>query len=251
MLTSNLISGKITEDLKKRLLANYVKSDSNVFTLYVSANGDDTTGDGTQERPFQTVKRACQETASINAYNRIDIEPLTDITEGGFALPSLKKIRFNTSQKHTITFTQNVGLTSCISIEFYKCVFEGGIDLTFGSVVNFNNCTFDGDNSYGVCLRVRYNSSASLFYTNTIKSTSDKSVIGVSAYCDSYILLSGDQINLDGAFTSFIRIDDNSAIGIGASTKINSLGNLSGTQYVLLDACISNIKSRGGGSLSI
>lgn len=83
--TSDLVADKVTAGLKAKLLENVWRKPTEFgYSIYVSAQGDDTTGNGTQGKPFKTVSRAI--TWLVDNYigrpnTNYTVHALTDIDE--------------------------------------------------------------------------------------------------------------------------------------------------------------------------
>ena len=158
--------------------------------IHVSANGSDTTGDGSQAKPYKTIDHIARHVLPYRATDAVAyIHPLTDITEGSFSgFTGTNRVTINQQAQHTITFNRTIGLRNGV-YSFFNCVFNKSCDLVEKGYGYFNNCTFNPVTDIQ-SLRCRYQSFA---YVDTAAFVMDNSVsqMAMACYNQSFIHLVG------------------------------------------------------------
>lgn len=237
MFTSNLIASKITKDLADKL-KDYILQGGGVVTssgsknidIYVSANGSDSTGDGTQAKPYKTINYIVMHVLPyIHTDTVIYIHPLTDITEDSFSgFMGKNGVIINQQAQHTITFNRTIGLRNGV-YSFFNCVFNKACDLVEKGYGYFNNCTFNPVTNIQ-SLRCRYQSFASV-YTATFIMDNSVSKMAMACYDHSFIHLAGT-LTFKGDCTYLMEALAKGSIYIVRKATINT-SQATGAKYFI------------------
>lgn len=159
--SDNFVANSITKSLQDKILANTWKKIATT-TLYVSNQGDDTTADGSQEKPFATISKAVShifDNYRQRPNSAININCLTDIDEGTTQISFYwhgNRIFLNAND-HEVK-VGSVAVTHS-ELQFNGVTFLGrantrALDVAQGAIVVLNNCTIESHLNPYVSLHV-------------------------------------------------------------------------------------------------
>ena len=188
--------------------------------FYVSANGSNESGDGSQEHPFRTIEHIKSIVMPYKTtISAIYIHPLTDIIETqvtGFL--GVNRVYINQKGEHTVTFNKTISLRNGI-YTFTNCVFKQAVDLVEKGYAVFNQCKY-----YPVAkippLRCRYQSFAVLY---SGEFNMDKNIVdqGIACYDHSFIHLA-DNLVFKGECTYLMEAFMKGAIYFTHKSKVDT-----------------------------
>lgn len=243
--TSNLVTSKIDKALADKIVKDRIKSAGNtVINIYVSANGSDETGDGSQEKPYKTIQHIQLNVLPyLYSANRVFIVPLTDIVEDQMTNINhfLGYLTINTTVSgHTITFNKRIQLLKS-KVAFYNNIFENGLDANEKSYSVAENCIFKTNTLNSPGFRSRYGSLAVLT-NNTYQSTTD-GTIALNCYDYSYIHINQNSTFI-GAFLRLVDCMNNGVIYFKEGTTFATT-EATGDKYLLRYDSTLNLIGRG------
>ena len=199
--------------------------------FYISADGSDSAGDGSQEKPYKTVAAAVKAGTLVNTAGSTQIIPLTDITESGLTIIQSPKTVFNTTGSgHKIVFTSNVRLAYG-SYELRNCEFQDGLDITENSYALLAGCTFNGRTGDDYCLRVRYGTTAAV-EACTFDVTAGARQSGIAAYNMATVIMNAGLV-FRGSFDSLFKSVAYGDFRLTGNTNTPDTAQAQGSRYQL------------------
>ena len=223
-----------------------VRSEGNLaVNIYVSANGSNENGDGSQERPYRTIEHIKSFVLPYLQTNAsITIVPLTDIVEEQFTgFNQSRWVSFNNKDSgHTITFNKQINLMTG-KYTFNNCIFADGVDLNEAAYIVSEDCTFKFSTSLNGCFRCRYSSTALLY--NAVLQSDTSVQYAVACYDNAYIKIYNG-ITFSGDFNQLFYIVNQGSVFIASNVTLNTTAS-SGLKYVLSCASVLNLSNRGDG----
>lgn len=213
------------------------------MNFYVSANGDDSTGDGTQERPFKTLSAALRAGTFVKTAGSIQIVPLTDIEENdALRVAHYEKVLINTTGSgHRIVFASNVRLADG-NYALNNCEFGGGCDFTENSLGSVADCTFQSS-SEDYCLRIRYGSIVAVSRI-TFETSGNGNRSGVVIYNSSTIVMNSG-IVFRGNFASLFKAPEFGSIFLAGGNNMPDTSEAQGTRYDIRNHSALALLGRG------
>lgn len=243
---SNLVtSKKIDKALADSIVKDRIKTTgSTAINIYVSANGSDETGTGSQEKPYKTIQHIQLNVLPyLYSANKISIVPLTDIVEDQMTDINhfLGYLLINTTYSgHTITFNNRIQVIKS-KVTFSNNVFEQGLDCSEKSYVVAGNCIFKTKNLGLPAFRINYGSLA-ILSNNTYQSTTD-GTFALRCYDYAYIHIRQNSTFI-GAFLRLLDCFSNGVIYFVDSTTITTT-EATGEKYSLRYDSTLNLTGRG------
>lgn len=242
--TSNLVTSKIDKALADKIVKDRIKSAGNtVINIYVSANGSDETGDGSQGKPYKTINHIFSNVLSkVYSSNQIIIIPLTDIVENQRLIFNqlTPYIGLNTQNSgHTITFNSKYRTESC-KIEHNHCVFNEGVECSEQSYLYFRECTFKKGSSS--CPLTCYYSSTCIL-ENAVIDGETNNVSGIN--CSSCAVVHiRNAITFKGAFSYLVRANSQGVYSVLTGVSFITT-EASGAKYSLIFDSVLNLQGQG------
>lgn len=231
MITSNnFAANRITKSLQEKIRSGLVQGKNAKVNIYVSAEGSDSTGDGTQAKPYKTINHVLVFVVPyINCTYGIRINALTPLECDQTAFQGRNSIlEFKgTSADAMITFIGALSVQKG-SFQFSHCIFNKGVDIYQHGFAEIVDSEIKQSKSTEYMLRVRYASSANVYRTNFTSALEKiKSCISVNTF-SSMVLSSGD-FTISGNFDDLIKLNNQSDALVSCISNV--LGSPTGKAY--------------------
>lgn len=239
--TSDLVADKVTAGLKAKLLENVWRKPTEFgYHIYVNAlTGSDTTGDGSQEKPFATITNSMVwlfDNFRGRPNSTLVIDCLTDLDESDVYFyvqyfPHLLKIR---AQGHSVRMGRVTVQESGFSAEGVTFVHKSGVrcvETNTHATIVLTDCTYESSGSQSftpfACTRHSYMAIDGLTINNP-----DCSIAMFLASLTGHIGVQGN-VTINGASGTggaFCHVLENSGISI---TNATFTGEWTGKKYYL------------------
>lgn len=209
----------------------------------MSADGSDSAGDGTIDRPYQTVNHVCANVIPYRqTYGSVSIIPLTDIVEKTFnGFNQCQHVIFNSSTSgHTITFNKFITLKS-MKATVYNCRFNGGLNANENGFLVCYNSTVKTNASISSGICSRYNS---LVIIDGVTIENDAgSAHAIRVYNDSYLIIRNG-LKVTGEYDYAFNVFNSSTLHFDTNQTIGT-AEASGGKYLVERGSILNLNAQG------
>lgn len=203
--------------------------------INLSADGSDTTGDGSEERPYKTIAKAVERAEHLSTGNWKRLRFLTDFTSDAFPFPRNDAIQLY-ADGHSVVINRAVSAYH-MALSAYGITFKL-LNLSEDAYLVAENCTFGGlENSAG--LTCRYSSAAYLNGGTFIGTGAE----GIKVYNGfSSVRFNTGSFTVNGEYSTFLRLNPDALIGIG---NVTFSGTPTGKAYTANLNSVINFEGKG------